>query len=275
MKNNVLSDIENYKVDIEANETILFLKYVGLIHELFECCSENSNIKSNAYLKHILLKGIKNTFYIYSFLLLYTKNLDLTIYHTQKSILYYIEFIGQISEDNHNFLKLNSKDATLFIYKKTIFDINCDFKKDFEETPETKYKLQLLQHYVDIYNNILNQVIHSCDAEINKDELQKILFTKVYKIVEVLIQVPLACKNNSDIYTQQLTKINTMVIEMNTFYEYIFIQKNYLVLLESLIKKGMKKTIDNSYIKNKLNEVDIVEKMSHFSICKIVNYLLS
>ena len=55
----------------------------------------------------------------YTFLLLYTRNLELSIYHTQKSILYYIEFIGQIGDDNHSFLKLNSKDATLFVFKKT------------------------------------------------------------------------------------------------------------------------------------------------------------
>lgn len=274
MKNKILNEVENYNTELEVNETVLFLKYVGLIHELFECCSENKNIKNMDHIKHILLKGIKNTYYIYSFLLLYTNNLDLTIYHTQKSILYYIEFIGQIGEDNHNFLNLNSKDATLFIYKKTVFDINADFKKQFEETPEARYKLQLLQQYVDIYNNILNQVIYTCDDKINKHELQKILFTKIYKIVEVLIQLPLTCKNDLNIYKEQLTKINMLVIDMNTFFPYTFIEKNYLVLLEALIKKGMKKSFNNNYIKKKLNEVDVVEKISHFSICKLVNYFL-
>ena len=37
--------------------------------------------------------------------------------------------MGQISEDNNSYLQLTSKDAMLFVYKKTIFDINTDFKK--------------------------------------------------------------------------------------------------------------------------------------------------
>ena len=85
---------------------------------------ENIFIQKTEYLKYILITGIKNILYIFNFIILYTKNLDLTIYHTQKAILYYIEFIGQIGDDNHSFLKLNTKDATLFIYKKTIFDFS-------------------------------------------------------------------------------------------------------------------------------------------------------
>src|SRR5210317_348621 len=90
--------------------------------------------------------------YIYNFLLLYTKNLDLTIYHTQKSILYYIEFIGQIGDDNHSFLKLNSKDATLFTYKKTIFDVNQEYRKEYEESKETKKRLKNLSLFINVYN---------------------------------------------------------------------------------------------------------------------------
>ena len=59
----------------------------------------------------------------------YTKNLDLTFYHTQKAYFFYIEFIEQIYDDNVTFLRLSSRDALMFVYKKTIFDINNDHKK--------------------------------------------------------------------------------------------------------------------------------------------------
>ena len=49
----------------------------------------------------------------------------------QKSFYYYIEFIGQIGDSNHQFLQLNSKDATLFVFKKTVFEINSDHRKIF------------------------------------------------------------------------------------------------------------------------------------------------
>ena len=47
---------------------------------------------------------------------------------SKQAIFYYVEFIGQIGEDSQGFLQLNSKDAILFVYKKTIFDINNDKK---------------------------------------------------------------------------------------------------------------------------------------------------
>jgi hypothetical protein len=149
MKNLTLSNVENYKNELDSNEHILFLKYVGLIHELFQGCTENIYIQKEDYLKYIMIKGIKNTVYIYNFLLLYTKNLELTIYHTQKSIIYYIEFISQIGEDTNNLLQLNSKDATIFIFKKTIFEVNEDTRKNYKENQLTKAKLEMLQLYID------------------------------------------------------------------------------------------------------------------------------
>ena len=66
----------------------------------------------------------KNTLkHIFNTLLLYTKNLNLTVYHCKKAYLFYVEFITQIGDENHSFLQLNSKDAVIFLYKKTIFEI--------------------------------------------------------------------------------------------------------------------------------------------------------
>lgn len=276
MKNNSLSSTDNYKSLIEENETVLFLKYVGLIHELFECVSENINIKNNEYSKHILIKGIKNTLYIYTFLLLYTKNLELTVYHTQKSILYYVEFMGQLGEDNHNFLKLSSKDATMFVYKKTIFDVNNEYKQQYIETQDTKYKLSILKQYTSIYNNIVIQVVLNNDIKTcNISELQKILYIKIYKIVEVLIQLPLSCKNNSEMYLSKLLKINSFVDDINANYNINLVNSCYIHLLELLIKKGLKIDLDNISIMTKLTDSNAVNKLTNVSLCKVVNYLLS
>ncbi len=276
MKNNSLNSTDNYKSLIEENETVLFLKYVGLIHELFECVSENINIKNNEYSKHILIKGIKNTLYIYTFLLLYTKNLELTVYHTQKSILYYVEFMGQLGEDNHNFLKLSSKDATMFVYKKTIFDVNNEYKQQYIETQDTKYKLSILKQYTSIYNNIVIQVVLNNDINrCNISELQKILYIKIYKIVEVLIQLPLSCKNNSEMYLSKLLKINSFVDDINANYNINLVNSCYIHLLELLIKKGLKIDLDNISIMTKLTDSNAVNKLTNVSLCKVVNYLLS
>lgn len=272
MKNKILNNIENYNIIIEQNEYVLFLKYIGLIHELIENATDHLTIQKEIYLKYVLINAIKNTCYIYNILLLYTKNLELTIYHTQKSILYYIEFIGQIGDNNHSFLKLNSKDAKLFTYKKTIFNVNEEYRKEFEESKETKEKLKNLGLFINIYNCIINQYIEYADFDENfLPNLQKIVFTKLYKIVESLIQFKLK-DNNFEI------KINNVlnIIELfNKNYEKIFVKKNYLHIIDFIIKKINKKSISIENIKNKIDKDNISEKLKDFSTCKIINYLIS
>ena len=272
MKNNSLNNIENYKTELDSNEHILFIKYIGLIHELIECSVDNIFIQKSEYLKFILMKGIKNVFYIFNFLLLYTKNLELTIYHTQKAILYFIEFIGQIGDDNHSFLKLNTKDASLFIYKKTIFEVNNDFRKSYEESEETKTKMEMLHLYIETYNNIMLKIIENFDFQ-NKslEDLQTITFTKLYKIVESLIQLPIIFKGNNEQIKDKINEYSVFVNNINACYSMPFIFNNYLNLINYTIKKGYNKNIDNIIVKKNLESINIEEKLQDYSICKIYN----
>jgi hypothetical protein len=272
MKNNSLNNIENYKTELDSNEHILFIKYIGLIHELIECSVDNIFIQKSEYLKYILMKGIKNVFYIFNFLLLYTKNLELTIYHTQKAILYFIEFIGQIGDDNHSFLKLNTKDASLFIYKKTIFEVNNDFRKSYEESEETKTKMEMLHLYIETYNNIMLKIIENFDFQ-NKslEDLQTITFTKLYKIVESLIQLPIIFKGNNEQIKDKINEYSVFVNNINACYSMPFIFNNYLNLINYTIKKGYNKNIDNIIVKKNLESINIEEKLQDYSICKIYN----
>lgn len=274
MKNNVLSDTKTYNDTLDKNTCVLFLKYIGLIHELIESIVENIYIDKKEYLKYIITKGIKNTSYIYIFLLLYTKNLDLTIYHTQKSILYYVEFISQIGQDTNNLLKLNSTDATIFIYKKTIFDINVDFRNQYIETQEIKNQMNTLKQYMGIYNTTIIMYIEHLDLKkLTLIDLQKSVFTTLYKIVELLIQIPLLSKKNNKSDIEELDIIYNIIVECNKYHKYSFINSNYLTLIESIIKKHFKKYINIDEFRNKLNEPTIENKLEHMSICKIVNYL--
>lgn len=274
MKNNVLNDVENYNDILDKNICVVFLKYIGLIHEFIESFVENIYIDNNVYLKYIITKGIKNTSYIYIFLLLYTKNLDLAIYHTQKSILYYVEFISQIEEDPTNQLQLNSIDATLFIYKKTIFDINTDFRNQYNETEEIKEQINTLKQYIEIYNTTLITYVDKLDlTKLTLNDLQTSVFTTLYKIVELLIQTPLLSKKNDKTDIEELNIVYNIITECNRYHKYSFINSNYLTLIECIIKKHFKKYINVNELRNKLNEPTIENKLENMSICKIVNYL--
>lgn len=287
MKNNLLNNVENYQKQLDESVSIIFIKYIALVHEILECSDENIFLQNINYLKYILTTAVKNTFHIYSLLLLYTKNLELTIYHTQKSILYYIEFISQIGEDNHSFLKLTSKDATLFTFKKTIFEINNDYKKTFEENDETKIKFKILHEYCSYYNSILFNYIEHYDLKNKKIEnLKKDVFSKLYNIIEIFIQIPIVIKKNdiklkndtSEKNKKILSKLidfNKLIICINEHFNVDFVRDNYLYFIEILTKKALKCNIDIEKIKYKLNQSKLEQDIKGFTVNKIINYLFS
>ena len=272
--NNVLSDINNYNDNINVNACVLFLKYVGIIHELINTLMDNIHVNHPEYLKYLLIKGIKNTTYIYTFLLLYTKNINLTIYHTERSILYYVEFIGQINQETNNFLKLSTTDATLFIYKRTIFDINCEFRNNYIETDETKNTMNKLHQYIDIYNASLMLYVNTFDFKtFTQYDLQKNIFTKLYKISESLIHIPSFCVNTNTSECEAMEKISVMISEIRKFHHYKFIKDEYLSIVNCIIKKFLSKSINMDGFINKINDINFEGRIKNMSITRITNYL--
>ena len=176
MKDNSLQNVENYKkysssannivtdnasnsnavVELHTwNEMDTYMKYVNVVNQYLLFGIETIKNQNSEYLKYILIKGLFTISHVFKMLLLFTRNLDLTYYHCQKSYSYYIEFIGQIGDDAVTYLQLNSKDAALFVFKKTIFDINQDYKKNYYETKTEETKNKLVSMFIEIYNKII------------------------------------------------------------------------------------------------------------------------
>ena len=172
MKDNSLQNVENYKkysssannivtdnasnsnavVELHTwNEMDTYMKYVNVVNQYLLFGIETIKNQNSEYLKYILIKGLFTISHVFKMLLLFTRNLDLTYYHCQKSYSYYIEFIGQIGDDAVTYLQLNSKDAALFVFKKTIFDINQDYKKNYYETKTEETKNKLVSMFIEIY----------------------------------------------------------------------------------------------------------------------------
>jgi hypothetical protein len=93
----------------------------------------------------------------------------LTYFHCQKSFYFYVEFVGQISEDEKMFLQLTSRDATTYVYKKTIFEINNEWKKNINEThsQETDNKMVIIENYMNMYKTFIYKIINSDFKESN------------------------------------------------------------------------------------------------------------
>ena len=127
----LLNNSENYLLKLDNNITEILLHHLKIINEFIHNIIENNITNSNNKLL-IIIKGIESLLHIYNYLLYYTKNSDLSFYHTQKAIYMYIEFIKQITDEQNNLLNLKINDSIIFIYKKTIFDLKKEFIKNKE-----------------------------------------------------------------------------------------------------------------------------------------------
>lgn len=180
-----LHNSENYKTELTSNICDVTKIYSELILEYFRFIQENIKLSASKMSKFIITRGLDTITNVFLNLLYYTKNLDVTYFHCQKSFYFYVEFVGQISDDEKMFLQLTSRDATTYVYKKTIFEINNEFKKLHPEISLLfREKLDTIKIYINIYQTYLFKIINSTHKkEINK-EMQLSYIEQYIKITE-------------------------------------------------------------------------------------------
>jgi len=162
-----LHNVDNFNKVLDISVNDVMNKYSELVMEYLKFIYENIKVQNLTYSKFIVIRGLETITNVFSIILYYTKNIDLTYFQCQKSFYYYIEFIGQITEEQHSFLQLNSRDAITYVYKKTIFEINNDFKKNsLPLTKENAKKFDLINEYIKIYKILLLKIIN-IDSKIN------------------------------------------------------------------------------------------------------------
>jgi hypothetical protein len=150
-----LQNIDNYKSEFSCTSPEIFSKYIGIISEYIVNCSDTISIQNDTYYKYVIIKGLETIAHVFRMLLLYTKNLNVTYYHCQKSFYYYVEFISQIGDNNHSFLQLNSRDASLFVYKKTIYEINQEHRRTFMSTVQDNITMNNVEIMIELYNRVI------------------------------------------------------------------------------------------------------------------------
>lgn len=135
-----LYNSDNYKPTISSSIEEIQHTYNLIIAEYGKLNKMNTS-------KYVFIteRGLDTISHVFILLLFYTKNLNMTYYHSQKAFYYYIEFIEQITGDT-NCLKLNSTDAMMFVYKKTIFEINQKYIKPIQEVDTIK--IEELNKYI-------------------------------------------------------------------------------------------------------------------------------
>jgi hypothetical protein len=221
-----LTNISNYKETIDYNITDVCKKYIDLVNYSIILGNENLSITDNLINKQQMFKGIEIISNIFLQVLMYTRNLDVTLHCCNQGIFYYIEYINQIQHKDKEFVFVNltMQDAILYIYKKTIYDINDVYIKQFQTTKEDNKILKVIELFVKFYNNIINLFIYNAEfSKLEFDNIKKYLYEQngiifgLFDKQTVLIKY----KKNEDFY-------NDIITEMSNKLEFIYddISKN-------------------------------------------------
>ncbi|MBN22957.1 MAG: hypothetical protein CL678_16850 [Bdellovibrionaceae bacterium] len=267
---NSLLEIKNYKNKFNKLPKKIPSLYMEIINEYLLHAGDNIKLKNQSYYVFVLKRGLSTIKHIFNILLLYTKNINLTIHYCKKAYLYYVEFIGQIGESSNSYLQLNSKDATLFVYKKTIFEINNEYRKSFCLQEKNK----LIYKYFNLSTTVINEIInYILDNEHMKED------TRISYIMYIQKMVSKILKKFNSINTDTANKI--LICEVYLYY------KNQLDLLKLtdeckflnltllFFKKSNTVTITKKIIKKKMTSSKIMEKIENYTPLKFTNWLLS
>lgn len=159
-------------------------KYIALIGEYYAFIRENPNIIHKKQYSYLLARGLDTITHVFTIILFYTKNLELTYYHSQKSFYFYVEFIEQILDAQNAFLHLDSRDASIFVYKKTIYEINPDLRTEVENPPEIDEQFKIINAYIQIYKEVPYDMVTTVHNALSSKILD---FTSLMEIYDTVI----------------------------------------------------------------------------------------
>lgn len=157
---NSLQDESNFNKELDANPQDVIANYKELVIEYYKFVNENIKVSNRACFEYIMNRGLDTITHVFNSVLYCTKNQEIVYYYAQKSIYLYIEFVNQISEIEKHFLQLTTRDATIYVYKKTIFDINIESRKKSDLcSHETIDKLNIIATNINVIKTVFMKLI--------------------------------------------------------------------------------------------------------------------
>lgn len=252
-----------YMKELEISSCEIFNYYVTIMNEyllFFSQKEKENNKKRNDY---ILVNGLETLTHVFKLSILYTKNIDLTIKHTKNSILLYTQFTTQIEEDHNHDLNLTANSASLFVYKKTIYEFN---KIESENKLESETIINNLEQLIMLYRTLFN--VFMIDYNKNMDD---ITFKLINIFTELINQKNM---NNEETLSKTIKNINLFIEHFPKYTDkskniYMY---NYLYLF---IVNHKQKDIHIESILNKKITLEYEEGLYCWSINKYIKWLIS
>lgn len=207
-----ISNLNNYNNVFDTMNSLDYVfKYIELVHKFLNYCNYHMNIQNVEFKKVVVSKGIDLINNIFSILLLYSKNLELSFFNSQKAYCYYCEFIGQIMNENNSFLKLNINDSLMFIYRKIIYNIDQDFREKYIlNNVENKFLINI-KYICNDYNNLIYNMLNYSNECFSKEQIMDI------KTLELIIGTNTKIFNkyiSFEYQTKIICYIDTLLIKL-------------------------------------------------------------
>jgi hypothetical protein len=167
-----LSKKENYKEQIKESEKEILQVYTRIVVDYLHFMKKSNKIQKKQCFKFILYRGLETMTHVFNYILFFTKNLEIVKSYAEKSMFYYLEFVSQINKDQNVFLNFTSRDAVIYVYKKTIYEIRNNLSTDPCEKSTSICK------NVQLYTQMIKNEASSCDDLL--DDLNVKKFEKIY-----------------------------------------------------------------------------------------------
>ena len=200
----LLSLKENYLDELILNERDFINDFNSILIDYINYSQESIkkiSLDNNQLSKYLLIRGVDTIHKVFSTLLFYTNNPNLVLYHCQRSSYFYIEFVSQIKQDDRTYLQLNSTDAVLYVFKKTIFEIDYQVKCNKIASESSKKKFKRIDLIIEIMKIILFKII--IDEKFNKDIA--LLLINYNSIISIILY------GNKCLYDTNLQKIYSII----------------------------------------------------------------
>ena len=155
--------------------------YQHLVSEYFMFILSNQEqlvIRNLQIFKFLVIRGLETITHIFKNILIYTNNLDAALFHAQRGICLYVEFITQITQNSNAFIKLSSKDAVQYVYKKTIFCLK-------DRTTDTLRNTQI-DDVNDVIDNIKTKISLYVQKEIKTSNIEMVDVIMIGDMMNVL-----------------------------------------------------------------------------------------
>jgi hypothetical protein len=145
------------------------------------------------------------------------------------------------------FLQLSSRDATLYVYKKTIFEINGEQKNTCEPLKLINDQIAIINGYINIYKTLVYKIIQS-----DKNNIDKNLYIETFEKI---------CKkiNKTNLNNENVVLLNSIIdklyfiIDDNTDYFFDIVQE-FTKKMKTIHFKKYEKKMFNKEMTEELNE---------------------